>query len=167
MIGKFVSDFFRIMFLIFSEMNISLHEKEESRRTSIFTIFGETDEFADFELLLEKCVRAERKERPRTAIELRNEKVLVDFLNKLENGARPCELVPPPFENAKDARVRELKEELAQERKKSAELEKRLNFEANAKQEIGQRDQIIQRQNEVDKDKIVKFNILKIRKSRS
>ena len=91
-------------------MNIQLHEKDESRRTSLFTIFGETDEFADFELLLEKCLRADRKERPRTAIELRNEKVLVDFLNKLENGARPCELVPSPFENEKDAQDKDAKE---------------------------------------------------------
>ena len=36
-------------------------------------------------MLLEKCLRAESKTRPRTAIELRNEAVLVDFLERLEN----------------------------------------------------------------------------------
>ena len=109
----------------------------------------ETDEFGEFETLLEKCLHADSKRRPRTAIKLRNERVVVDFLERLENGARPCDLVRPPFEDEKDTKIRELKEELAQEKRKNAELENRRNFEADLRQEIRQKDEIIQNQNQV------------------
>ena len=105
-----------------SETNIQNHEKTESTRTSLFEVFGETDDFADFEMLLEKCLRADSKKRPRDATQLRNESVLVDFLHQLENGARPCDLVRPPFEDEKDTKIRELKEEIAKKDRKIAEL---------------------------------------------
>ena len=94
-------------------------------------------------------MRADSKRRPRTAIELRNERVVVDFIQRLENGARPCELVRPPFEDEKDTKIRLLKEELAQEKRKNAELENGRNFEADLRQEIRQKDEIIQKQNQV------------------
>ena len=111
----------------------------------MFEIFGETDEFAEFEELFEKCLRADRKRRPRDAIELRSESVLVDFLEKLENGARPCDLVQPPFEDKIDTRIRELKEIMAKKDKNVAELEKRLEAQ------IREKDEIIEKNKEVSK----------------
>ena len=112
----------------------------------MFEIFGQTDEFAEFEELFEKCLRADRKRRPRDAIELRSESVLVDFLEKLENGARPCDLVQPPFEDKIDTRVRELKEIMAKKDKNVAELEKRLD---SAEASIQEKDEIIQKNKDV------------------
>ena len=94
-------------------------------------------------------MRADSKRRPRTAIELRNERVVVDFIQRLENGARACELVRPPFEDEKDTKIRLLKEELAQEKRKVAELENGRNFEADLRREIRQKDEIIANQNQV------------------
>ena len=133
-----------------SELNIRQHEKKESKRTCIYKIVDETDEFDRFEDLLEKCLRGNRKKRPRTAIELRNEGVLVDFLNKLENGARPCELVPPPFEDEKEMQIREMRAKLATKDRTITDLEKTVNSAMNAKHEIGQRDEIIEMKNEVN-----------------
>ena len=126
------------------------HEKEESKRTCIYKIVDETDEFDGFEDLLEKCLRGDRRQRPRTATELRNERVLVDFLNKLENGARPCELVPPPFEDEKETQIREMRAQLATKDRKIANLEETVNSAMNAKHEIGQTDEIIEMKNEVN-----------------
>ena len=131
------------LWILLSETNIQRHEKPESTRTSIFEIFGETDEFADFEMLLEKCLRAESKTRPRTAIELRNEAVLVDFLERLENGARPCDLVQPPFEDEKDMKIRKLNKEMAKKDREIADLKNRLNSETGSRQEIRQKDETI------------------------
>ncbi|CBY31515.1 unnamed protein product [Oikopleura dioica] len=130
------------------QLNIRQHEKKESKRTCIYKIVDETDEFDRFEDLLEKCLRGNRKKRPRTAIELRNEGVLVDFLNKLENGARPCELVPPPFEDEKEMQIREMRAKLATKDRTITDLEKTVNSAMNAKHEIGQRDEIIEMKNE-------------------
>ena len=44
-------------------------------------------------MLLEKCTRQEREQRPRNAIELRNEDVLVDILKRIENGEPLSELL--------------------------------------------------------------------------
>jgi hypothetical protein len=96
----------------FLETNIQYHEQPESTRTSLFAIFGETDKFVDFETLLEKCLHADRTRRPRTAIKLREEAIFLDFLNRLENGEQPCDLVRPPFEDEKDTKIRILKKEL-------------------------------------------------------
>ena len=94
-------------------------------------------------------MKADSKQRPRTAIELRNEHVLVDFLNRLENGERPCDLVPPPFEHENDTQIRELKREIADKDRKIAELENRLNAGENSREEINQLRQIIKKQKEV------------------
>ncbi|CBY40392.1 unnamed protein product, partial [Oikopleura dioica] len=107
------------------QTNIQLLERPESTRTSVFAIFGETDDFSEFETLLEKCLHSDRKQRPRNAIKLRNERVLVDFLNRIENGARPCDLVQPPFEDEKDTKIRDLKEKITIKDRKIANLEKR------------------------------------------
>ena len=133
-----------------SETNIQLHENPESTRSSLFAIIGETDEFSDFEEILQKCLRADSNLRPRTAIELRNERVLVDFLNRIENGARPCDLVRPPFEDEKDTRIRELKEEITIKDRKIADLKNRLNSDQNAREEIRQKNNIIEKQNQVN-----------------
>ena len=74
---------------------------------------------------------------------LRNEAVFVDFLYQLENGARPCDLVRPPFEDEKDTKIRELKEEMATKNKKISELE------IVVRQAIGEKDELIQKQKEV------------------
>ena len=66
--------------------NIQRHEQEGQTRTSIFDVLGENEEFGDFEDLLEKCTRADRDRRPQKAIELREEAVLVDFLQRIEAG---------------------------------------------------------------------------------
>ena len=94
-------------------------------------------------------MRADSQRRPRTAIELRNARVVVDFLARLENGARPCELVRPPFEDEKDAQIRLLKEELAKEKRKVAEFKNRRNLEADLRQEIREKDEIIANENQV------------------
>ena len=107
-------------------------------------------------------MRADSKRRPRTAIELRNERVVVDFIQRLENGARACELVLPPFEDEKDTKIRLLKKELAQEKRKVAELENGRNFEADLRQEIRQKDQIIRNQNQVKSKKEIFYIFLKI-----
>ena len=52
----------------------------------------------------------------------------IDFLNRLENGERPRDLVQPPFEDAKDTQIRELKEEIEVQKIKNADLESRLNL---------------------------------------
>jgi len=135
--------------MFFAEANIQRHEEPESTRTSLFAIFGK-NRFSDFEKLLEKCLRADSNLRPRTAIELRNERVLVDFLNRIENGARPCDLVRPPFEDEKDTQIREFKEKLAIKDRKIANLENRLNFDQNAREEISQKDNIIEKLNQVN-----------------
>ena len=88
-------------FLLISELNIQRHELEMSKRTSLFEIFGESDEFADLEVLLEKCTRADRKRRPRNAIKLREELVLAEFLQRIENGERPSEIVPTRVDKLK------------------------------------------------------------------
>ena len=74
---------------------------------------------------------------------------MVDFLNRLENGERPCDHVRPPFEDEKDAKIREQKEDIAKKDQKIAELERRLNSAENARHEIGQKDEVIAKQNEV------------------
>ncbi|CBY11406.1 unnamed protein product [Oikopleura dioica] len=123
------------------EVNIQRHEHRRSTRTSLFDVFGENaDEFADFEVLLEKCTRADRSRRPKNAVELRNEDVRAVFRYRLEKGERPCEIVSPPFEDEKDAQIRLLKEELAKKDKKIAELE-------NGKVEDGQNREIIEKEN--------------------
>ena len=117
------------------------HEHRRSTRTSLYDVFGENaGEFADFEALLEKCTRADRSRRPKNAVELRNEDVLAVFRYRLEKGERPCEIVPPPFEDEKDAQIRLLKEELAKKDRKIAELE-------NGKVEDGQNREIIEKVN--------------------
>ena len=99
--------------------------------------------------------------RPRTAIKLRNERVLVDFLNRIENGARPCDLVRPPFEDEKDTRIRELKEKLAIKDRKIADLENRLNSDQNARQQIRQKDEIIETLNQVFSNEKILFTQIK------
>ena len=94
-------------------------------------------------------MHSDRKRRPRNAIKLRNERVLVDFLNRIENGARPCDLVQPPFEDEKDTKIRDLKEKITIKDRKIANLEKRLNSAADIRLEISQRDEIIETQNQV------------------
>ena len=149
------------MLKIFAEANIQRHENLESTRTSLFEIFGETDEFSHFEELLQKCLRADSNLRPRTAIELRNERVLVDFLNRIENGARPCDLVRPPFEDEKDTKIRELKEEITIKDRKIADLKNRLNSDQNARQQIRQKDEIIETLNQVFSNEKILFTQIK------
>ena len=98
---------FWIIFTFFSETNIQRHEKPDSTRISL------RNEFCEFDDLFEKCLRGDRNERPRDAIELRSEAIFADFLERLENGARPSDLVRPPFEDEKETQIRELKEEIA------------------------------------------------------
>ena len=108
--------------------NIRLHEKPEPMRTSVFDVLGEDEEFAEFEVLLEKCARADRKRRPRNAMILRDEIVLVDFLRRIEAGERPSDLVPPPFEDENEAQNRQLREEIARKDAIIADLQNRLNM---------------------------------------
>ncbi|CAG5094233.1 Oidioi.mRNA.OKI2018_I69.XSR.g13372.t1.cds [Oikopleura dioica] len=77
---------------------------QTGKRTSLFEIFGETDEVEEFEVLLEKCTKVERTERPRNTIELRNEAVFVDFLERIESGERASSIVPSPFPIENDER---------------------------------------------------------------
>ena len=128
-------------------MNIQRHEHRRSTRTALVHVFGQAHEYAEFETLLEKCTRADRNRRPKNAIELRNEDVFSVFRNRLENGERACDIVPPPFEDQKDRQIRLLKEELAEERRKNADLEIRLNSEAPS---MRQKDEIIETQNQVE-----------------
>ena len=107
--------------------NIQRHEQKGQTRTSIFDVLGENEEFGDYEDLLEKCTRADRDRRPRNAIELREEAVLIDFLQRIEAGERPCDIVSPPFENDNEAENRQLREELARKDAIIAELKKRLD----------------------------------------
>ena len=104
---------------IFSETNIQRHEKPDSTRTSL------RNKFCEFDELFEKCLRGDRKERPRDAIELRSEAIFADFLERLENGARPSDLVRPPFEDEKETQIRELKQEIAAKR---SEFERNFNL---------------------------------------
>ena len=102
---------------------------QTGKRTSLFEIFGETDEVEEFEVLLEKCTKVERTERPRNTIELRNEAVFVDFLERIESGERASSIVPSPFPNENDE-VERLKEEMRQKDMTIQELQNRLaNFD--------------------------------------
>ncbi|CAG5091635.1 Oidioi.mRNA.OKI2018_I69.PAR.g13174.t1.cds [Oikopleura dioica] len=102
---------------------------QTGKRTSLFEIFGETDEVEEFEVLLEKCTSVDRKSRPRNAIELRNEGVFVDFLEKIENGERASNIVPSPFPIENDE-VEKLKEEMRQKDRTIRELQYRVaNFD--------------------------------------
>ena len=96
-------------------------------------------------------MHADAQRRPRNAIRLRNEAVLVDFLEKLEDGVRPCDLVRPPFEDEKDTQIRELKEEMAIKDRKIADLENRLVSAEISTVEIGQKNETIQKKKEVKK----------------
>ena len=94
-------------------MNIQRHEDGELRqsrstRTSLFDVFGQSDDFAEFEALLEKCTRADRTRRPKNAVELRNEDVLAVFRHRLEKGERPCDIVLPPFGHEKYKQIRKV-----------------------------------------------------------
>ena len=100
---------------------------QTGKRTSLFEILGETDEFEEFETLIEKCTKVDSTERPRNAIELRNEAVFVDFLERIENGERASSIVPPPFPNENDE-VERLKEEIERKDRRIQELENRLDF---------------------------------------
>ena len=92
--------------ILFKVVNIEHHEKPQQTRTALFDVFGENSELDEFDLLLEKCTRANRDQRPRNAIDLRNEEVLVVSLYRIENGERPSDIVAPPFEDEKDRLIR-------------------------------------------------------------
>ena len=111
-----------------SVTNIQRHEQHGPTRTSVFDVFGEDEQFAAFEELLEKCARADRNQRPRNAIKLRDEEVLVDFLRRIEAGERPSDLVLPPFEDENEAQNRQLREEIARKDAIIADLQNRLNL---------------------------------------
>ena len=133
--------------------NIRLHEKPEPTRTSVFDVLGEDEEFAEFEVLLEKCARADRNRRPRNAMKLRDEIILVDFLRRIEAGERPCDLVPPPFEDENEAQVRQLREELVRKNGIIEDLQNRLNIAVEGgqrmRQELTRKDQTIVKKNQV------------------
>ena len=126
--------------------NIQRHEQEDQTRTSIFDVLGEDEEFGEFEDLLEKCARADRDRRPRNAIELREEVVLVDFLRRIEAGERPSDIVPPPFENEHEAEIRQLRKELARKDEIIADLQNRLDV---AGEEATEKDEIIRDRDQV------------------
>ena len=136
--------------------NIQRHEQQDQTRTSIFDVLGEDEEFGDFEDLLEKCARADRDRRPRNAIELREEVVLVDFLRRIEAGERPSEIVPTPFENEHETEIRQLREELARKDGIIADLQSRLDV---AGEEATEKDEIIRERDQVriENSKIVLF----------
>ena len=91
-------------------------------------------------------------------MELRSEIVIVDFLDKLENGERACDLVTPPFEDEKDTQIRQLKEKLAKKERKIAELENGQDF----RREIRQKDKIIDELKKVQKNHIFHLLIKKL-----
>ncbi|CAG5091446.1 Oidioi.mRNA.OKI2018_I69.PAR.g13052.t1.cds [Oikopleura dioica] len=99
---------------------------QTGKRTSLFEMLGETDEVEEFETLIEKCTRVDRTRRPRNAIELRNEAIFVDFLQRIENGDRASSIVPPPFPNENDE-VERLKGEIVQKDRMIQELRSRLD----------------------------------------
>ncbi|CAG5104663.1 Oidioi.mRNA.OKI2018_I69.chr1.g1431.t1.cds [Oikopleura dioica] len=99
---------------------------QTGNRTSLFEIFGETNEFEEFENLLQKCTYLNRKRRHRNAVELRAESLFVDFLQRIENGERPSNIVPPPFPNEND-KVQRLTEEIEQKDRTIAQLQRRLD----------------------------------------
>ncbi|CAG5091633.1 Oidioi.mRNA.OKI2018_I69.PAR.g13173.t1.cds [Oikopleura dioica] len=102
---------------------------QTGKRTSLFEIFGETDEVEMFEVLLEKCTKVDRTERPRNAIELRNEAFFLEFLKRIENGEQASNIVPSPFPNENDE-VERFKEEMRQKDRTIQELRNRLaNFD--------------------------------------
>ncbi|CAG5104970.1 Oidioi.mRNA.OKI2018_I69.chr1.g1718.t1.cds [Oikopleura dioica] len=120
-------------------------------RTTLFEIFGETDEYEEFEILLQKCTHPDRKRRPRNAIKLRDEDLFVDFLQRIENGERPSNIVPPPFPNENDD-VQRLKEEIEQKDRTIVELQNRLNtfneiMDYRLREEAKQKDEKIAKQN--------------------
>lgn len=128
---------------------------QRGNRTSLFEIFAETEEFEEFEVLLEKCTKIDRNDRPRNAIKLRDEPLLVDFLQRIESGELPSNIVPPPFPDENND-VQELREEIQQKDRIIAELENRLNtfneiMEDRLRDETKQKDEIIATRNRVSK----------------
>ncbi|CAG5091512.1 Oidioi.mRNA.OKI2018_I69.PAR.g13088.t1.cds [Oikopleura dioica] len=127
-----------------------LNNIQSGKRTSLFEILGETDEIEEFETLIEKCTKVDSTQRPRNAIELRNEAVFVDFLQRIENGERPSSIVPPPFPNEIDE-VKRLKEEIQQKDRTIQELQSRLDtfndiMEYRLREESKQKDEKIAEQ---------------------
>ncbi|CAG5091617.1 Oidioi.mRNA.OKI2018_I69.PAR.g13165.t1.cds [Oikopleura dioica] len=70
----------------------------ENKRTKLSQIRSESEEFIDFEILLQKCLNPQKLLRLENALQLRGEAIFCEFLERIESGEAPNEIIAPPEE---------------------------------------------------------------------
>ena len=83
----------------------------ESKRTKLVEIRGESEELVDFEVLLQRCLNPEKLLRPENALQLRGEAIFTEFLERIESGEAPNEIIRRLRETNMKKRIRELEQE--------------------------------------------------------
>ncbi|CAG5082014.1 Oidioi.mRNA.OKI2018_I69.PAR.g10014.t1.cds [Oikopleura dioica] len=63
------------------------------KRTNFFQIFGETDEFGEFEILIQKCLHPTRELRPNNMMIVKNVEIFSDFVQRIERGELPSDIM--------------------------------------------------------------------------
>ncbi|CAG5082018.1 Oidioi.mRNA.OKI2018_I69.PAR.g10015.t1.cds [Oikopleura dioica] len=73
--------------------DIRIVENMKFGKRTNFQIFGETEEFGEFETLIQKCLRPTRESRPNNMMIVKNEEIFSDFVQRIERGELPSDIM--------------------------------------------------------------------------
>ena len=77
---------------------------KRGKRTPLFEILGETNEFPEFEALIQKCLHPTREFRPENMMIVKNKEIFADFVNRIQEGELPSDIMATPAQIIKNLR---------------------------------------------------------------
>ena len=104
----------------------------------------------DFEIFLQKCLNPRKQLRPENALQLRGEAIFCEFLERIESGEAPNEIIAPPEEIIRRLRETNQQQEslIEQQERRIREFEAKLEKNENRKRKIRELKQICEEQQE-------------------